>query len=268
MGSREVSFRPLTEGDLPLLARWQSRPHVARWWHDASDLESITARYSRRIREYWYVIAQKSWWTRIATGVVVAGLAFGVTSCGSARSLSTGHQGATSGVHPAGSTPGPNPGAGSVTVPGGKASTSEAPTVAAASGTVVTSPPTSADATATTTFHRPGPTSTTTMAPSPPPGSGVYGYVTAGPTCPVEQASHPCPPEAVSAELDARDAAGTDVGSTRSDSSGRYALALPAGSYSLLVVTGSGGPRCPDTPVTVASGRAARADIACDTGIR
>jgi len=29
----------------PLLARWQTRPHVARWWRDPCDLASITAEY-------------------------------------------------------------------------------------------------------------------------------------------------------------------------------------------------------------------------------
>jgi len=106
------------------------------------------------------------------------------------------------------------------------------------------------------------------VAPIPPPGTGVYGYVTAGPTCPVEQAGHPCPPQPVSAALDAQDAAGTTVSSTRSDSSGRYALSLRPGSYTLVVVTGSGGPRCPNTAVSVASGQPTRADITCDTGIR
>src|SRR5437899_302177 len=40
-----LSFRPLRRDDLPLLARWQTRPHVARWWRDPSDLASITAEY-------------------------------------------------------------------------------------------------------------------------------------------------------------------------------------------------------------------------------
>ncbi len=32
-----ISFRPVTEADFPLLARWLSQDHVARWWnHDFS----------------------------------------------------------------------------------------------------------------------------------------------------------------------------------------------------------------------------------------
>jgi aminoglycoside 6'-N-acetyltransferase len=41
----EVTLRPLTEADLPLVARWLGQPHVARWWHDPADLESVRAQY-------------------------------------------------------------------------------------------------------------------------------------------------------------------------------------------------------------------------------
>ncbi|MHB1446310.1 MAG: GNAT family N-acetyltransferase [Acidimicrobiales bacterium] len=47
---QEISFRPLTVPDLALLVRWQSSPHVARWWLDPSDIESISAKYSPHIR--------------------------------------------------------------------------------------------------------------------------------------------------------------------------------------------------------------------------
>lgn len=35
------SFRPLTARDLPLLHEWLNRPHVAEWWDDERDLESV-----------------------------------------------------------------------------------------------------------------------------------------------------------------------------------------------------------------------------------
>jgi aminoglycoside 6'-N-acetyltransferase len=44
-----VSFRPLERADLPLLARWQSNPHVAEWWRAPADLASITRKYSPRL---------------------------------------------------------------------------------------------------------------------------------------------------------------------------------------------------------------------------
>ncbi|WP_077490431.1 carboxypeptidase-like regulatory domain-containing protein [Sinomonas mesophila] len=117
----------------------------------------------------------------------------------------------------------------------------------------------------------PGPIATgTTSAPplAPPSGTGAYGYVTAGPTCPVERSDQPCPPQPVSARVEAHVPRGGAVASTRSDSSGRYALDLPPGSYVLVVGAASGWPHCPDTPVTVERGSAARADVSCDTGIR
>jgi aminoglycoside 6'-N-acetyltransferase len=45
----ELAFRPLQLADLPLVARWQSLPHVARWWREPADRASITSRYSPTI---------------------------------------------------------------------------------------------------------------------------------------------------------------------------------------------------------------------------
>jgi RimJ/RimL family protein N-acetyltransferase/aminoglycoside phosphotransferase (APT) family kinase protein len=41
----KITFRPLRAEDLPQLADWQTRPHVARWWRDPSDLASVTAEF-------------------------------------------------------------------------------------------------------------------------------------------------------------------------------------------------------------------------------
>jgi aminoglycoside 6'-N-acetyltransferase len=40
-----VTFRPCTPDDLPLLAGWLARPHVARWWRQDPGLEAVEARY-------------------------------------------------------------------------------------------------------------------------------------------------------------------------------------------------------------------------------
>jgi aminoglycoside 6'-N-acetyltransferase len=45
----EPAFRPLQFVDLHLVARWQSRPHVARWWREPADIASVTTRYSPTI---------------------------------------------------------------------------------------------------------------------------------------------------------------------------------------------------------------------------
>lgn len=40
-----VTFRAFTSADLPLLAGWLARPHVARWWQEDPDLRAVEARY-------------------------------------------------------------------------------------------------------------------------------------------------------------------------------------------------------------------------------
>jgi aminoglycoside 6'-N-acetyltransferase len=40
-----VAFRPCTPDDLPLVAGWQARPHVARWWRQDPALAAVEARY-------------------------------------------------------------------------------------------------------------------------------------------------------------------------------------------------------------------------------
>ncbi|WP_372498031.1 carboxypeptidase-like regulatory domain-containing protein [Sinomonas terrae] len=132
-------------------------------------------------------------------------------------------------------------------------------------GSTTTAPP----PTASSSPPLPSASGTTTApaASTPSSGTGVFGLITAGPTCPVQRADQSCPPELVPTVVQARTAAGASVASTQSDSAGRYALDLAPGSY-VLVVGGAGWPRCPDTPVTVRAGSSVRADITCDTGIR
>jgi hypothetical protein len=99
-------------------------------------------------------------------------------------------------------------------------------------------------------------------------GSGVRGSVTAGPTCPVERPDRVCPPLPVTATVVARTVAGKQVAHTRSDpNDGHYRLSLSPGTYRVSAGTGAL-PHCPELTVTVSSGRFARADFACDTGIR
>jgi hypothetical protein len=94
----------------------------------------------------------------------------------------------------------------------------------------------------------------------------VTGKVTAGPTCPVERAGHPCPPAPVSAQVVARRRGFS--ASTHTDAHGRYTLHLPAGTYSLAAVTKQQLPRCTPRNVTVHANAVTRAPITCDTGIR
>lgn len=140
-------------------------------------------------------------------------------------------------------------------------------TATAVTGTAITATP-GATGTGAASSATPAPAPTPTPPPITPAGTGAYGYVTAGPTCPVERPDQPCPPRPVSARVDAQDGSGRTVASTHTDQAGRYSLGLAPGSYTLVAVTGSAFPRCPPTAVTVRSGAPTRADIGCDTGIR
>jgi hypothetical protein len=96
----------------------------------------------------------------------------------------------------------------------------------------------------------------------------VDGYVTAGPTCPVERPGQPCPPRPLVVTVQALDPSGRQVGAATSDAAGRYLIALPPGRYTLTAAGSSPLPRCPPTMVTIGADAATRADINCDTGIR
>ncbi|HLH59688.1 MAG TPA: GNAT family N-acetyltransferase, partial [Streptosporangiaceae bacterium] len=45
MTGSEVAVRRLGRADLPLVCGWLAEPHVARWWQDPSDLDSVEASY-------------------------------------------------------------------------------------------------------------------------------------------------------------------------------------------------------------------------------
>ena len=100
------------------------------------------------------------------------------------------------------------------------------------------------------------------------PVPGIYGTITAAPTCPVERQGQPCPPRPVAATVKV-DRRRRTVASTRSNSAGDYAVGVPRpGTYAVVVDTGSTFPRCPTTSVTVPRGQSIRVDITCDTAIR
>jgi RimJ/RimL family protein N-acetyltransferase len=45
----DISFRPLTHGDIPLLHEWLSRPHVAEWWGSPPTLQAVADDYGPAI---------------------------------------------------------------------------------------------------------------------------------------------------------------------------------------------------------------------------
>lgn len=99
------------------------------------------------------------------------------------------------------------------------------------------------------------------------PVPGIYGTITAAPTCPVERLVPQCAPRPLAATVDAAKS-GHRVASTMSNTAGFYAMALRPGRYTIVVVTGSTLPRCPTRTVAVPKGASVRVDIVCDTGIR
>lgn len=48
-GGPAVAFRPLTEADLPVVARWLREEHVQEWWKDPSAPERVQEKYLPRI---------------------------------------------------------------------------------------------------------------------------------------------------------------------------------------------------------------------------
>lgn len=49
--SPRFSFRPLREGDLPMLREWLLRPHVAEWWGPAESISELREEYIDRAGE-------------------------------------------------------------------------------------------------------------------------------------------------------------------------------------------------------------------------
>ena len=47
--NKQISFRPLTRSYFPLLQKWLAAPHVAVWWNERFDLDSLEAKYGPRI---------------------------------------------------------------------------------------------------------------------------------------------------------------------------------------------------------------------------
>ena len=45
---REITFRPLTAADMPMLHEWLLRPHVAEWWDGTPTLAEVEADYLPR----------------------------------------------------------------------------------------------------------------------------------------------------------------------------------------------------------------------------
>jgi hypothetical protein len=91
--------------------------------------------------------------------------------------------------------------------------------------------------------------------------------VAAGPTCPVERAGSPCPPQVWSGTVRATDRDGKTY-EAETDAQGNYSLSLPPGTYGVVPVTQGALPRGIPTSETVTGGPMQRLDLQVDTGIR
>jgi hypothetical protein len=97
--------------------------------------------------------------------------------------------------------------------------------------------------------------------------SGIFGTVTAGPTCPVEQVGSPCPPAPWVGTVRATDDSGHGT-ETRTDDGGNFTLTLEPGSYEVVAVTDGGPPTGQPVTIDVQAGQPIRVNLTVDTGIR
>ena len=99
------------------------------------------------------------------------------------------------------------------------------------------------------------------------PSTGIFGTVTAGPTCPVEQKNSPCPPGVWTGTVRATDTSGKSY-EAETDAQGNYSLSLPPGTYDVVPETGGTLPTGIPTSATVKDGPMQQLDLQVDTGIR
>ncbi len=98
--------------------------------------------------------------------------------------------------------------------------------------------------------------------------TGIAGYVTLGPTCPVQRIDSPCPDRPYAATFEVRNAAGDRVAEIQSGDDGRFFIALPPGSYVLAPQSSNVYPHAQPQTVTVVDGQVAAVPIVYDSGIR
>jgi hypothetical protein len=98
--------------------------------------------------------------------------------------------------------------------------------------------------------------------------SGVEGNVMIGPMCPVEREDTPCPDQPYAATIVIEDDDGNEVARTQSGEDGRYRIALPPGSYTLVPQSPGTLPYASEQKVEVREGAYTQADISYDSGIR
>ncbi len=97
--------------------------------------------------------------------------------------------------------------------------------------------------------------------------TGIAGYVTLGPTCPVQRADLPCPDRPYSARITVwRD--GQMVAETTSSDDGWFKVILEPGAYRLVGESPGTLPHGSEQTVVVRGGTLTGVQVTYDTGIR
>jgi hypothetical protein len=100
--------------------------------------------------------------------------------------------------------------------------------------------------------------------------SRINGYIHTGPTCPVQRV----PPDPNCADRPYADAVIVATNSAgkqykgQSDAAGNFSVAVPAGTYTVKVISTNTFPRCEEKAATATANNMLSLDISCDTGIR
>lgn len=98
--------------------------------------------------------------------------------------------------------------------------------------------------------------------------SGIIGWVTIGPTCPVVTDTAACADRPYEASLSVLDQGRQSLSSLRTDAAGMFSFSLSPGTYVLRPESPSDIPSAPAQTVTVNAGRYALVQVVYDSGIR
>ncbi len=100
--------------------------------------------------------------------------------------------------------------------------------------------------------------------------SGIDGFVTIGPTCPVETEESPCPDQPYAATIIIENEDADEVATVESGEDGRFRIDLAPGTYTLVPqVRNDGGPPFAEpVEVVVEAGTYTGVPIVYDSGIR
>jgi hypothetical protein len=98
--------------------------------------------------------------------------------------------------------------------------------------------------------------------------SGIYGQVTIGPACPVQQINNPCPDQPYPATIIVLDSNRQQVTRFQTDAQGNFKIGLQPGTYILVPQSPNVMPHAGEQEVTVPANIFTQVAIVYDSGIR